>query len=183
MIRAVLIGIVFAAAAFADREAVVTTHVPDSVVNKNYSFQLCAAPGQTPVWSVAQGPLPDGLALSATGVISGVATTLGSSSFLVEANDPRYGIAYQALTLAVTTGPLNIANESLPIATQGVAYSVTLAGVGGVPPYKWSFATTVTQGMSIDPVSGVLSGTPAVAGSLSIPIQVTDNLGRTFSRG
>jgi hypothetical protein len=37
--------------------------------------------------------------------------------------------------------------------------------------------------MALDPVSGALTGAPTVAGSLSIPIQVTDSLGRTFSRG
>jgi hypothetical protein len=171
-----------AAAAFAETESIVTTCLPDAVINKNYSVQLKATPGQTPVWSLAQGALPSGLALSAAGVISGDPDTLGASSFLIRATDPQYGIAYQALTLDVTLGRLNIANESLPIATQGVAYSVTLTGVGGVPPYKWSFATTVTQSMALDPVSGTLSGTPSVAGSFSIPIRITDSLGKTFSR-
>ena len=118
------------------REAITTTCLPDAVINQNYSAQLAAAPGQTPAWSVAQGMLPAGLALSATGVISGVPNTLGASSFLIAATDPQYGVAYQALTIDVTLGPLNIANESLPIATQGVPYDVTFSGVGGVPAYN-----------------------------------------------
>ncbi len=182
MTRAIFAGMLMAAAAFADTECIVTTWLPDAVINKNYSVQLTAAPGQTPVWSLAQDSLPSGLTLSSTGVISGVPDTLGASSFLIRATDPQFGVAYQALTIDVTLGQLNIANESLPIATQGVGYSVTLTGAGGVPPYKWSFASTVTEGLTIDPVSGILSGTPSVAGSFSIPIQVTDALGKKFIR-
>jgi large repetitive protein len=164
-------------------ETITTTVIPQAVINKNYSAQLMGSPGLTPAWSVAQGNLPNGLTLSASGVISGVATTLGANYFLVGANDPTYGIAYQALELDVVLGPLNIANNSLPIATVNVPYSVVLDGIGGVPPYKWSFATTVTEGMALDPVSGTLSGTPAAAGSFSIPIQVTDSIGKSFARG
>lgn len=183
MTRLFAIGVFMSALAFADREAIVTTHLPDAVINKNYSVQLCAAPGQTPVWTVGEGMLPSGLNISSDGIISGVPDTLGRTTFLIAATDAQYGYAYQALTLDVTLGPLNITNESLPIATQGVAYSVTLSGSGGVPPYKWGFASTVTKGMTIDAASGVLSGTPSTAGSFSIPIQVTDSLGKTFSRG
>jgi len=53
--RAVLIGMVMAAAAFAETESIVTKCLPDAVINKNYSVQLKATPGQTPVWSLAQG--------------------------------------------------------------------------------------------------------------------------------
>ena len=151
------------------------------MIDKNYSVQLMAAPGQSPVWTLAQDSLPSGLTLSADGRDFGSPNTLGASSFLIRATDPQYGVAYQALTLDVTLGPLNIANESLPIATQSVGYSVMLTGAGGVPPYKWSFASTVTEGMAINPVSGTLSGTPSAAGSFAIPIQVTDSLGKTFS--
>lgn len=182
MTRAVLIGVVMAAAAFANPETIVSTCLPDAVINKNYSVQLMAAPGQSPVWTLAQNALPPGLTLSAAGVLSGVPNTLGASSFLIRATDPQYGVAYQALTLDVTLGPLNIANVSLPIATQSAGYNVMLTGAGGVPPYKWSFASTVTEGMAISPVSGTLSGTPSAAGSFAIPIQVTDSLGKTFSR-
>jgi hypothetical protein len=182
MTRAFFAGIVMAAAALADTESIVTTRLPDAVIDKNYSMQLCAAPGQSPVWTLAQGTLPSGLGLSAGGVLSGMPDTLGRSSFLIRATDAQYGIAYRALTLDVTLGPLNIANESLPIATQGVGYSVVLAGAGGVPPYSWGFASTVTKGLTLDSGSGALSGTPSTAGSFSIPIQVTDRLGKTFSR-
>jgi hypothetical protein len=182
MIRGALLGIAMAAAAFADPEAILTTHVHDAVINKSYSRQLEASPGQSPLWTLAQGTLPSGLTLTASGLISGTPDTLGASSFLVRATDPLYGVAYQALTLDVTLGRLNIANESLPIATQGVGYRVAITGAGGVPPYQWGFASTVTQGMSIDPASGVLSGTPTTSGNFSIPILVTDSLRRTFSR-
>lgn len=181
--RTGILGVFVAALAAAQPESIATTHLPQAVINKPYSFTLAAAPGQTPVWSIAQGSLPAGMTLSSSGVISGVPTVLGANFLLFSANDPVYGIAYQALELDVVLGPANITTGSLPIATQNVAYSTILQGSGGVPPYKWTFATTVTGGMTLDPSSGTLSGTPTNQGATGLPILMTDSIGDQVTRG
>jgi hypothetical protein len=182
MIRSALLAILFTATALAQQEMITTSWLPQAVINKPYSVALTAAPGASPLWSLSQGTLPDGLSFSSSGVISGVPTTLGAYFLLFGAGDPVYGYAFQALELDVVLGPLNIANSSLPVATQNVPYTATLQPAGGIPPYKFAFSSTVTLGMSLDPNSGTLSGTPTSQGAFGIPIQLTDSIGDQLQR-
>ncbi len=66
-----------------------TTLNPPAVVGVPYSTTLTAAGGKAPLtWSLAPGStLPDGLTLSAAGVISGSPTAGGSFSFTVQVVD------------------------------------------------------------------------------------------------
>lgn len=76
-------------------------------------------------------------------------------------------------TCSAQTAPLSITTPSLPAGTVNVAYTTTLLATGGSTPYTWS-ATGLPAGLSITPTTGVVSGTPAIAGSFSLQIQVTD---------
>lgn len=61
-----------------------TTGLPPGDVGGPYTAQLTATGGTgTYSWSVITGALPDGLTLSAAGVVSGTPTALGSASFTV----------------------------------------------------------------------------------------------------
>ena len=63
-----------------------------------------------------------------------------------------------------------------------MAYSATLAGSGGTPPYTWSLASgQLHTGLSLS-ASGVTAGLPTAAGSYSFTIQVNDSGGQTASR-
>jgi hypothetical protein len=74
-----------------------------------------------------------------------------------------------AIDLAITT-------TSLPGATEGSAYSGTLAAVGGSGSYTWSIAETLPSGLSLTASSGEISGTPAVGteGNYSLTATVND---------
>ena len=86
--------------------AITTTALPNARRNKNYNRTLTATGGTTPyVWAVVTGSLPPGLSLnSATGVISGRATTLGQYAFTVRVTDsqPAPSTATGAMSIAVT---------------------------------------------------------------------------------
>jgi hypothetical protein len=65
-----------------------TTTLPGAVVGTAYSAQLTASGGLTPyTWALDAGNLPVGLTLSSTGLISGIPTTAGTSSFLALCTD------------------------------------------------------------------------------------------------
>ena len=67
---------------------VLTTLVPNAVVNTPYTTQLQATGGAAPYsWKVTAGALPEGLTLSSSGVISGVPSGQGQFSFTVEVVD------------------------------------------------------------------------------------------------
>jgi hypothetical protein len=79
--------------------------------------------------------------------------------------------------LTVPPPPLLMTTASnLPTATQGVPYSTVLTATGGVQPYKWRIASGMfPKGLHLQPVSGVISGTPRSAGLSIFTIQVTDS--------
>lgn len=80
------------------------------------------------------------------------------------------------------TAPLRVQTAALPNGTVGAVYGpVNLAALGGTAPYTWE----VTEGELPDGLElndGVISGTPTVAGGVSITLTVLDNEGVTAEK-
>jgi putative Ig domain-containing protein len=76
----------------------------------------------------------------------------------------------QTATLAITTA-------SLPNGHVNALWSDTLTATGGKKPYTWSVVSgsTIPAWLSLDPITGQLSGTPTQAGTSSFTVQVTDS--------
>ena len=157
-----------------------TVSLPGAVVGTPYTATLTAA-GGVPLytWSITAGTLPAGLTLDAsTGVISGTPTAPGNASFTVEVTDsgnpPTSAVASAVITL--TVAPLAVTATSLPVAVNGSSYSPpTLTATGGVAPYTWSItAGTLPAGLTLDPSTGVISGTPSASGTADFTVTVTD---------
>src|SRR5262245_4827215 len=73
--------------------------------------------------------------------------------------------------------PLSITTASpLPAGVRGTPYSLTLAATGGTKPYTWSVLSgALPAGVSLNASSGVISGTPTVAGTASFTIRVASS--------
>lgn len=139
--------------------------------------------------------LPPGLSLSdingAQGLLSGIATTSGTYAGLqIRVTDSLGNIATTgAFTLNVTAPPpppppqTPLALFGSPSdAVYGQPYSVTFSGGGGAPSYVYSIAGTLPAGLSLDPFSGVLSGTPTQIGNFpGLQVTVTDSVNDTAS--
>ena len=68
-----------------------------------------------------------------------------------------------------------LTTTSLPAGTQGVAYSTTLAASGGTQPYNWSISTgSLPAGLTLNPSTGVISGTPTTGNKYFFTAQVSD---------
>ena len=73
--------------------------------------------------------------------------------------------------------PLNISTTTLPSAPVGTAYSTTVERTGGTAAATWSIVGGTNHGwLTIDPATGVLSGTPdaANAGPFSVTVRVDE---------
>jgi serine/threonine-protein kinase len=143
-----------------------------------FSTTFTAAGGAGPYAWTAAG-LPPGLTInSATGTISGTPTTAGGYSLLVTVTDGESPAqsASAAASFDIRYPAVHIAAAALPDATAGVAYpGVQFSASGGDGTYSWFVApgTALPAGLSLSP-AGVLSGTPATAGTFTVYVSVTD---------
>jgi Putative Ig domain len=164
---------------------ITTTSISNGVVNVAYSQMLASEGGTGPyTWQLTSGTLPPGLTLDAsTGVIGGTPTapvTATPLTFKVTDSSTPPQNATQTFTLTITTpsttGLLMITTPSLNNGVVNTAYSQTLAATGGTGPYMWKLtAGRLPSGLTLNPLTGQISGIPAaaVAGSV-LTFQVTD---------
>lgn len=74
------------------------------------------------------------------------------------------------------TAPLTIVTASLPGGAAGLPYSSSLAGSGGALPYRWSLsAGALPAGLTLNPDTGAISGTPTEVGNPSFTVQISDS--------
>jgi uncharacterized protein (TIGR03437 family) len=160
---------------------ITTTALPQGTVGVKYSQQLSAKGGTPPYkWSVASGALPAGLSLDAvTGLISGTpaSTASGPVTFGLTDSASPPGSAQQAIQITIVNPPaLAITTASLKGGFNGAAYQDQVAATGGIPPYKWAISGgALPPGLSLDSISGAITGRPTAAGTSSFTIKVTDS--------
>jgi hypothetical protein len=168
------------------RLAVTTTSLPDGVVGTPYTAMLTATRGSPNyTWSqVSGGAMPGGVTLGSTGIFSGTPTAAGSfGPYIFNVTDSAGAVqASPGLTIKITTNPLKVTTSSLPEGIINAAYSVTLAALGGTPPYTW----TETSGGALPPgianvtSAGVIAGTPTTPGTYGPYVfTVTDSTNAT----
>ncbi len=107
---------------------------------------------------------------------NGVYAYGGSSSFPNQTfNANNYWVDVMLQAGPVDPGPLSITTSSLPNAVLNTAYSATLAGSGGALPYSWTIASgSLPTGLNLSG-SGVISGTPTVAGLYNFTVRLRDS--------
>lgn len=143
---------------------------------ESVSAELNADGYPTPTWTVTGGALPDGLTLSyADGRITGTPTTPGAYSVTVTAQNAHGSVA-RTLTGSVTEPPGPVTG-TVPQLLVGVPESTTFSAAGYPPPTFAVTAGGLPAGMSLDPDTGVLAGTPTVAGPWSVTIAATNDRG------
>ena len=149
-----------------------------AVLGASYSATLAANGGTPPyTWSITAGATPAGLTFAA-GILSGTPTAPGNFTFTAAAADSASVIANKAFTLTVAPGVTVTSPATLPDATAGTAYTFSLAAAGGQPPYSWRMTDgALPDGLNLSGASGMIAGTPTVAGTFNFALEVTDATG------
>lgn len=166
--------------------AITPQALPEAKQGAAYTASLAAEGGVAPyTFTVAQGTLPDGLALSPEGKITGEPSPTGkTATFTVKAMDSRGYEGSREYTVTVIPTVITFTPAALQSATQSQAHTETIAAAGGYGPYTFSLAPGVTlpDGLTLSS-GGVISGMPGPgAESKTIVIQATDSKGHVGTK-
>ena len=163
------------------RLTIVTSSLPTGTAGENYVAHLTATGGTQPYrWAIHEGALPAGLALdSTTGEITGTPAQFTQTTLVVLVYDsslPKREESTRAIALSVLPDHLTIITPGLPQGNVGIHYRYNLEAAGGTPPYTWSIPQgPLPSGLALDPLSGVIQGTPTQPGTSIFTVQVTDS--------
>jgi hypothetical protein len=149
-----------------------TTYVVSYHTNVgHYSYALDYFVGQS-----ADNPplhfLADGAA-GPNGVYAyGANSTFPSNSFRAS----NYWVDALYSAVSPPAAPLTLVTTSLSGGAAGLPYSAALAGSGGTLPYSWSLsAGALPAGLTLNPTTGAISGTPTDIGNSSFTAQISDS--------
>ncbi len=176
--------------------AITTTTISDSTVGSLVNVSLAAQSGVLPLtWSLQSGSLPVGVTLQGPGEILG--STLGPGfpylmgrarqsgvySFTIAVTDNVGAVATRAFTWRIS--PLSFSYSSLPLVANTLIYNApytqALLVMGGTPPYTFT-STGMPTGLTLNPATGVVTGTPLVTGTVSVLITATDDAGESLTQ-
>ena len=151
-------------------------------VGTPYSSAVTASGGTAPyTFAITAGSLPAGLTLNpSTGAITGTPTTAGTFNFTVTATDSTGGQAATATSnCSITIAPPTI---TVVCATStgkvGTPYSSAVTASGGTAPYTFAItAGSLPAGLTLNPSTGAITGTPTTAGTFNFTVTVTDSTG------
>jgi hypothetical protein len=169
------------AATFTRPLAISTTALPAGEVGASYAYGLQAEGGAPPyTWSLAGGRrnnLPQGFTLTTDGTITGVPTRARAASFIVQVTDAAGASTTRNLSLPIVKG-VKLSTRRLVSGTVGTAYSATLQVTGGISPLVFSVVGgALPPGLTLDPATGRISGTPTTAGTFDFQARVTSSGG------
>ena len=141
------------------------------VTGSPFSFQVEAT--NEPTTYKATG-LPNGISINpTTGLISGTSTQSGSFSVVLFAQN-NGGTGSQNFTLTLIAPPPTITSPATASGVQGQPFSYQITASGNPNSFG---ATGLPQGLTINPVTGLISGTPVAAGTTNVTLSATNASG------
>lgn len=174
-----------------------TATIADMKTNTPVSITLLSGLSEGATWSLTDGRLPTGsivpypsnpncadgtkvgtLCLEQNGgTIYGTPNTAGDYTFRIKATSIFGNESASRIYSVSVRDPLKITNSSLKSwITDQPGYLDTLTATGGRGPYTWAIASgLLPSGLSINPSTGVISGTPDAAGTYNFTVSVKDN--------
>lgn len=159
--------------------------IPAARVGQVFSATFTASGGAAPyTFTRIGGLLPPGLTLATTGVLSGTPTTAGTFAFTLQAASGNGCAGTLQFSLTVCGDiAVNPANTALPIGRVGQIYSQVFSQTGATGPTTWRVGPgTAPPGLSLNELSGILSGTPTQTGTFNFTVAVADETGCPGSR-
>jgi large repetitive protein len=183
--RVLFLAVAFAAIVVPDALALRFTddsyNFPGGVAGQPYSHAFHGDGGCGPAlpyqFRVLNSALPPGLSLGKDGLLSGTPTHVGSWSFWVQLSDENPPSSSWCVPktsereFTIHVGP--------PPAAVGTTYAVRMSAPGE-GAQTWSLTSgQLPPGMTLNPVLGTITGTPAAVGAFPLTLSALDGKGHT----
>lgn len=137
--------------------------------------------GTGATWRVTSGAIPAGISLSSSGMLTGTPTVAGTGSFTLEATY-KTKTGTQTYQIAVAALDVLLASATLPSGLAGQVYSgydfkpLLSSTAPGFDAYSatWDIAAgSLPDGITLNPTTGQLAGTPSLAGNYNFTVRGT----------
>jgi hypothetical protein len=135
----------------------------------DYSFTSWSATG-----------LPPGLSIDNTGTVTGTPTTTGTYSVEVFGYEGTYAYGYTTFIWTITNA-VSVTNPGPQTSVSGTTIAtlpITATDSGG-ETLTYADGGTLPPGLTVDPNTGSVTGTPTTAGTYTVTITATDTDGYT----
>ncbi|MGQ7852853.1 Ig-like domain-containing protein [Pedobacter sp. WC2501] len=155
--------------------------LPNGVTGTAYTTNgIPAATGGTGPYTYSATGVPPGLTFNpAIREITGTPTQIGTYTIPVTVTDANGNTITANYTLKVTD-PLVLPAATLANGTTGTVYPTQTipSATGGSTPYTYT-ATGIPPGLTFNPATREITGTPTQSGTFTVPVTVTDADGKT----
>ncbi len=156
------------------RLSITTTAFPIVAIGENIATPITVVDGVPPYTFSASG-LPRGISIApVTGVVSGTVLEMPQSNIVISVTD-SFHIPQTATMTVEFPIELMVVDSTLraPQAVVDAPYSHAFAAMGGKNPYTWTLSG-LPLGMTFDPATGTISGTPIETGYFTVRIDLVD---------
>lgn len=148
-------------------------------VGEQFSATVTATGGGETLTFSHTGTLPDGVAQDpSTGALSGTVTAEGTfGPVIVTATDGTRTASTTPVTFSVVYPPVTVSGAPATSAAIGQAYSTQFTASGGTDTgFTYAMVGTLPSGLTLEPSTGIISGTPTVDGVFTgLAVKATDS--------
>jgi hypothetical protein len=162
---------------FVEQLMMKTEALDNAIAGTMYNQQIFATGGSKGdyKWEIVSNNTPEGMQLdSQSGIFSGIPQKSGKYMITVVVQDTDAHTSTKRFPFRIIE-PLQIKSLVMPSGLVGEEYSELIQISGGVGPYTFSCSDNLPEGLTLDPVTGIIEGIPSYCEYVEILVNVQDN--------